>query len=58
MAPPIKNLLGQLSFTDEQLDATNESLEAAAVPMPSFANVKTALAKELDEPTEEESIHT
>ena len=74
LAPHIKNLLGQLSFTgtesnksrrksylfwlfeiDEQLDKTNESLEAAAVPMPAFGNIQKALEKELDEPSEEES---
>ena len=37
------------------MDKTNESLDAAAVPMPSFGNIQNALAKELDEPSEEES---
>ena len=41
---------------DEQLDKTNEDLEAAAVPMPAFGNIQIALAKEMDEePTEQES---
>ncbi len=41
---------------DEQLDKTNEDLEAAAVPMPAFGNIQSALAKELDDgPSEEES---
>lgn len=37
------------------MDKTNQSLEEASVPMPAFGNLKNTLAKELDEPTEEES---
>ena len=40
---------------DEQLDKTNQSLEEASVPMPAFGDIKNTLAKELDEPSEEES---
>jgi hypothetical protein len=41
---------------DEQLDKTNESLDAAAVPMPAFGNIQNVLAKELQEPSEEERM--
>ncbi|KAJ3397220.1 hypothetical protein HDU92_000100 [Lobulomyces angularis] len=54
LAPHIKNLVGKLKFTDEQLDATNKSLEQAGVAMPAFSNIATALEKELPPLTEEE----
>ena len=41
--------MGKLKFTDEQLDATNKSLEESGVPMPQFSNIESALAKELPE---------
>ncbi|KAJ3024219.1 hypothetical protein HKX48_004492 [Thoreauomyces humboldtii] len=47
LAPSMKNLVGQLSFTDEQLDATQQSLEEAGVSMPAFKSVGDALSKEL-----------
>ncbi|KAI8799673.1 hypothetical protein BJ742DRAFT_844964 [Cladochytrium replicatum] len=47
MSPSIKNLVGKLNFTDEQLENTQQSLEQAGVPMPQFGNIQDALAKEL-----------
>ncbi|KAJ3038625.1 hypothetical protein HDV00_000469 [Rhizophlyctis rosea] len=52
LAPAIKNLVGELQFTDEQLDATQQSLDESGVSMPSFAGVGDALAKELKEAPE------
>lgn len=49
----MQNLVGKLEFTDEQLEKTNQSLAEAGVEIPSFANVGSALAKELDEEPEE-----
>ncbi|KAI9140363.1 hypothetical protein BKA69DRAFT_1080627 [Paraphysoderma sedebokerense] len=48
IAPKIKNLLGQLKFTDEELEATQKGLDAAGVSMPAFGNVDKALEKELE----------
>lgn len=45
LAPHIKNLVGKLQFTDEQLDATTKDLDG--VNMPQFDGVASALAKEL-----------
>jgi hypothetical protein len=47
--------LGKLTFTDEQLDATKQSLEESGATMPQFGNIENALAAEMKEPTEEES---
>ncbi|KAI9202931.1 uncharacterized protein BJ171DRAFT_460734 [Polychytrium aggregatum] len=57
LAPKIKDLLGKLTFTEEELDATQQSLEQSGVNMPQFGNIGQALADELKhvEPTEEES---
>lgn len=52
----ILNYDGVSYYLDEQLDKTNQSLEEASVPMPAFGDIKTVLAKEVGEPTEEESI--
>ncbi|KAI8817418.1 uncharacterized protein EV422DRAFT_224332 [Fimicolochytrium jonesii] len=49
LAPSMKNLVGQLSFTEEQLDATQQSLEQAGVSMPAFKSVGDALKKELED---------
>ncbi|KAJ3292002.1 hypothetical protein HK104_005630 [Borealophlyctis nickersoniae] len=60
LAPPMSNLVGKLSFTDEQLDATQQSLDESGVTMPSFGSVGDALAKELKETpplTDEQSGH-
>ncbi|RHZ44562.1 hypothetical protein Glove_718g20 [Diversispora epigaea] len=43
----IRNLVGKLEFTDEQLHTTQRGLDASRVAMPSFANVGVALAAEL-----------
>lgn len=50
MAPSIKNLVGQLQFTDAEIHATRRGLDAAGVSLPSFGNVGTALARELNGP--------
>ena len=54
VASKIKNLLGKLEFTDEELKQTETSLQEAGVTLPQFRNVEGALAKELDEETDEE----
>ncbi|KAJ3412002.1 hypothetical protein HDV05_001383 [Chytridiales sp. JEL 0842] len=48
LAPQIKNLVGQLSFTDEQLENTQASLDEAGVQMPSFGSVESTLVRELE----------
>lgn len=50
MAPNIKNLVGQLQFTDAEIHATRRGLDAAGISLPSFGNVGTALARELNGP--------
>ncbi|KAG0317640.1 hypothetical protein BGZ99_006182 [Dissophora globulifera] len=47
MAPNIKNLVGELQFTDAEIHATRQGLDAAGISLPSFGNVGSALAKEL-----------
>jgi Ras GTPase-activating-like protein IQGAP2/3 len=60
MAQRIGNLLGQLHFSDDQLQQTQKGLKEAGVSMPNFGNVGKELAKEINEPeieieTEDES---
>ncbi|KAF9412598.1 hypothetical protein BGZ94_000998 [Podila epigama] len=50
VAPNIKNLVGELQFTDAEIHATRQGLDAAGISMPSFGNVGSALAKELNSP--------
>ncbi|CAB4438667.1 unnamed protein product [Rhizophagus irregularis] len=50
LTPRIRNLVGKLEFTDEQLHTTQRGLDASGIVMPSFANVGIALAAELNEP--------
>ena len=50
LAPNIKNLVGELQFTDAEIHATRQGLDAAGISMPSFGNIGSALAKELNEP--------
>ncbi|KAF9941677.1 hypothetical protein BGZ67_004251 [Mortierella alpina] len=50
MAPNIKNLVGELQFTDAEIHATRQGLDAAGISLPSFGNVGHALAKELGGP--------
>ncbi|KAJ3225527.1 hypothetical protein HDU81_007811 [Chytriomyces hyalinus] len=45
MSPFINNLVGKLSFTVDQIEATQQSLEASGASMPHFANIENALAK-------------
>lgn len=54
MADRIGNLLGQLQFSDDQLQKTQKGLKDAGVPMPNFSNVGRELAKEINEEPEEE----
>ncbi|KAI9354864.1 hypothetical protein DFJ73DRAFT_795084 [Zopfochytrium polystomum] len=55
LAPEINNLVGKLEFTEEQLDATKQSLEQSGVQMPHFGNLEVALAAEMKvEPVPEE----
>ncbi|KAG0183108.1 hypothetical protein DFQ29_009806 [Apophysomyces sp. BC1021] len=49
MAPTIKNLLGQLEFTNEELNATQRILDLSGVTMPNFKNVGFSLRKEMYE---------
>ena len=54
MADRIGNLVGQLKFSDDQLQATEKGLKDANVPMPNFGNIGRELAKEINEEPEEE----
>ncbi|EGF77572.1 hypothetical protein BATDEDRAFT_91373 [Batrachochytrium dendrobatidis JAM81] len=56
LTPHIKNLVGKLEFTDEVLHATAQGLEDAAVSMPAFGNIQSALAAELEEEISPEEI--
>lgn len=63
MAQRIGNLLGQLHFSDDQLQQTQKGLKEAGVAMPNFGDVGRELAKEINEEpeveieTEAERIH-
>ncbi|KAI0327762.1 hypothetical protein GY45DRAFT_1256320 [Cubamyces sp. BRFM 1775] len=54
LARRIGNLVGQLQFSDDQLQKTQRGLKEAGVPMPNFGNVGKELAKEINEEPEEE----
>lgn len=54
LAPSINNLVGKLTFTDEQLDATSKALDESGISMPAFHNIGNALAKEMNELTDEQ----
>ncbi|KAJ3064475.1 hypothetical protein HDU99_004449, partial [Rhizoclosmatium hyalinum] len=49
LSPAINNLVGKLTFTEDQIEATQQSLEASGVAMPQFGNVENALAKAIIE---------
>ena len=53
-AERIGNLLGQLKFSDDQLQQTQKGLEHAGVMLPNFSNVGRELAKEINEEPEVE----
>jgi Ras GTPase-activating-like protein IQGAP2/3 len=53
-AERIGNLLGQLKFSDDQLQQTQKGLEHSGVPLPNFSNVGRELAKEINEEPEME----
>ncbi|KAM3578882.1 iqgap-related protein [Umbelopsis sp. WA50703] len=57
MAPNIKNLVGQLEFTNEEITATQRGLDRSGVAMPNFGNVRTSLRKELNEDDDDDDIH-
>ncbi|KAJ3204628.1 hypothetical protein HDU82_005707 [Entophlyctis luteolus] len=44
LAPSIQNLVGHLSFTNDQIKATQQSLEASGASIPQFRNIENALA--------------
>ncbi|KAF8559125.1 ras GTPase-activating protein [Imleria badia] len=52
LAQRIGNLLGQLQFSDDQLQKTQKGLNDAGVPMPNFGDVGRELAKEINEDPE------
>lgn len=52
LAQRIGNLLGQLHFSDDQLQQTQKGLKEAGVAMPNFGNVGRELAKEINEEPE------
>jgi Ras GTPase-activating-like protein IQGAP2/3 len=54
MAQQIGNLLGQLQFSDDQLQQAQDGLKEAGVAMPNFGNVGRELAKEINEELEPE----
>ncbi|KAF9247031.1 ras GTPase-activating protein [Melanogaster broomeanus] len=54
LAERIGNLLGQLQFSDDQLQKTQKGLNDAGVMMPNFGNVGRELAKEINEEPEVE----
>lgn len=56
MAERIGNLLGQLQFSDDQLQKTQKGLNDAGVTMPNFGNVGRELAKEINEEPEEPEV--
>ncbi|KAF7729125.1 hypothetical protein EC973_004893 [Apophysomyces ossiformis] len=49
MAPNIKDLLGQLEFTKEELNATQRTLDLSGVTMPNFRAIGSSLRKEMSE---------
>ncbi|KAI9308755.1 hypothetical protein BJ944DRAFT_246306 [Cunninghamella echinulata] len=49
MAPNIKNLFGELQFTNEELKATQKILDGYNVIMPNFTTIGSSLRKELGE---------
>ncbi|THH07688.1 hypothetical protein EW145_g3209 [Phellinidium pouzarii] len=54
LAERIGNLLGHLTFSDDQLRRTEKGLKDAGVPMPNFGDIGRELAKEINEEPEVE----
>lgn len=54
LAERIGNLLGQLKFSDDQLERTENGLKDAGVPMPNFGNIGRELAEKINEEPEVE----
>ena len=54
LARRIGNLVGQLQFSDDQLQKTQKGLKDAGVPMPNFGNIGRELAREINEEPEED----
>ena len=50
----IGNLVGQLQFSDDQLQKTQKGLKDAGVAMPNFGNIGREHAREINEEPEEE----
>ncbi|OZJ04450.1 hypothetical protein BZG36_02813 [Bifiguratus adelaidae] len=55
VAPKIKNLVGRLVFTDEELSATQRGLDQAGVSMPNFSTVGYSLHRELGDDGNEDN---
>lgn len=53
-AERIGNLLGQLKFSDDQLQQTQRGLDHSGIQLPNFSNVGRELAKEINEEPEVE----
>ncbi|KAG2740833.1 hypothetical protein P692DRAFT_20866468 [Suillus brevipes Sb2] len=49
LAECIGDLLGQLQFSDDQLQKTQKGLTDVGIPMPNFGNIGRELAKEINE---------
>ncbi|KAI9264308.1 hypothetical protein BDA99DRAFT_508960 [Phascolomyces articulosus] len=58
IAPNIKNLIGALEFTYEEIYATQRVLDSSAVKMPDFKGVSSSLRKELNEDVGEYQLHS
>ncbi|KAL1922094.1 uncharacterized protein VTP21DRAFT_10736 [Calcarisporiella thermophila] len=56
LAPCVKNLVGQLEFADEVIQATQEGLQKHGDALPSFRNISSALSHELREPILEDIV--
>ncbi|KZS97625.1 hypothetical protein SISNIDRAFT_436160 [Sistotremastrum niveocremeum HHB9708] len=54
LAERIGNLVGQLKFSDDQLQQTQKGLDNSGIALPNFGNVGKELAKEINEEEEVE----
>lgn len=53
LSPSINNLVGKLKFSEDQIEATQQSLEASGVAMPQFGNIENALATAINQQKQE-----
>lgn len=49
----MENLVGQIDFTDDEVNATQKGLDSSGVRMPNFNGIGKALAKTIPEEVEE-----